>query len=936
MFAGSNLKNFFLGSMRDRELRETRHAWDEAQAYWRASPLAQSDISDFAIDLMRKAADCAERRPADPILVSVGVAADALLRAESIGDVEPLWDRIDNDLAVAVGFREVIARRRRWSQGFDQHYRAFSRILLDNFDAVFRTLPESCFGDWDGDRNDTFDVVLLDLLDDPAAIIDRLFMVPYDDETFRLDIFKQLRELCASNMLIASGFRPDTNIRDVEHKLVRAPNQKNKTGAELADLYLSGSPFKELLELPVPFRIPEQVRYEHCHIVGGTGHGKTQLMQKMIHADLLASRDDERSVIVIDSQGDLINKLLRLDLFSPDRPDSLADRLILIDPADVEYPAALNLFDAHIDRAKGYSPADRERVLNGVIELYELFFGTFLGAELTQKQGVIFKYLARLMLAIPDATIHTLMRIMEDGKPFKPFMDQLDGSARYFFETEFFHPSFAATKKQVLRRLWGVLSTPAFERMFTQKRNKLDLFEAMNAGKIILVSTAKDLLKREGSQLLGRFMIAMVTQAALERSTLKEHMRRPCFVYVDEAQEYFDDSIETILNQARKYHVGLTLAHQTLDQLSPHLRSAMLSNTSMKCAGGVSAKDARTLADELRTTPAFIEGMKRRGPRSEFAVWVKQLTGQAIRLSVPLGFLERQPTLDEEEYECLVASNRRKYCGTLADVETLTPTVIRESASPSGLVVEPAAQSSASARLASEDDSDSADEAGAPEGQPLASGPACKDIQAAVHGNRGERTMAPTSQLSPPGQGNTSKDRHNSEFLENREHGKGGKQHRYLQSLVKELAEQAGLKATIEAQLATGGEVDVLLERDGPVAAIEISISTQAEHERANVLKCLRAQVPLVCVVVAKTRSLAKFEKEVLDGISQEDQTRVRFIAPEGIPDLIETVVPNQSQTETVVKGYRVRVSHAALSPEEASSRREALSRIVARSLREK
>ena len=45
-------------------------------------------------------------------------------------------------------------------------------------------------------------------------------------------------------------------------------------------------------------------------------------------------------------------------------------------------------------------------------------------------------------------------------------------------------------------------------------------------------------------------------------------------MYVDEAQEYFDDSIETILNQARKYHVGLTLAHQTLDQLSPHLRSA--------------------------------------------------------------------------------------------------------------------------------------------------------------------------------------------------------------------------------------------------------------------------------------------------------------------------------------------------------------------------
>ncbi len=87
-------------------------------------------------------------------------------------------------------------------------------------------------------------------------------------------------------------------------------------------------------------------------------------------------------------------------------------------------------------------------------------------------------------------------------------MDLLEGSARHFFATEFFHPSFAATKKQILKRLWGVLSTPAFERMFAQKDNKLDLFEALNDGTIILVSTAKDLLKNDGSALLGRFLIA--------------------------------------------------------------------------------------------------------------------------------------------------------------------------------------------------------------------------------------------------------------------------------------------------------------------------------------------------------------------------------------------------------------------------------------------
>ena len=118
----------------------------------------------------------------------------------------------------------------------------------------------------------------------------------------------------------------------------------------------------------MPFDIPDEVRFEHCHIVGGTGHGKTQLMQRMINADLVAAQRDLRSVIVIDSQGDLINKLRLLRLFDPAAPGILADRLVIIDPADVEYPAALNLFDAPLERIAGYRAVDRERVLNGVIE----------------------------------------------------------------------------------------------------------------------------------------------------------------------------------------------------------------------------------------------------------------------------------------------------------------------------------------------------------------------------------------------------------------------------------------------------------------------------------------------------------------------------------------------------------------------------------------
>jgi len=904
MFRSSNIASLFRGDGRSREERETRDAWEATEAAWRASPLAKTDSDALAGQLIREAIARAERVPALPILLATAEAYYTLYRAEAVGPIEAKWDVIDTSIEAAVEFRDMLPRRRRWAADFAAVHGAWKRIVLDATSDFFAALPESCFGYRSEGSKDTFEVPLIDLLDDPASVVDRLFILPYDDDSFRFDLFKRLRELCATNLLLASGFRGDANIRELEHRLIRPTKQKDKTGAELAELYLRGSPFQAMLDATVPFRIPDEARFEHCHIVGGTGHGKTQLMQKMIHADLVASRDDGRSVIVIDSQGDLINKLVRLDLFSPDAKDSLADRLVIIDPADVEFPAALNLFDAHLDRVREYSPADRERVLNGVIELYELFFGSFLGAELTQKQGVIFKYLARLMLAIPGATIHTLMKIMEDGKPYKQYIAQLDGSAQYFFETEFFHPSFAATKKQVLRRLWGVLSTPAFERMFTQPRNMLDLFEAMNEGKIILVSTAKDLLKREGSQLLGRFFIAMIAQAALERSTLPDHRRNPTFVYVDEAQEYFDDSIETILNQARKYRVGLTLAHQTLDQLSPRLRSAMLANTSMKCAGGVSAKDARALADELRTRPEFIEGMKRRGPRSEFAVWVKHLTGQAIRLSVPLGFLERQSTLDAEDYDALVAANRTRYCGTLADVARLTPEPV---------YIPPKKASGAAPGAASE-------------------GRDAEPSQAAAVPARATPAPSPDPERQPPAPAPPVVDAAHTE--EPPAAGKGGRQHRYLQQLVKQLAEDQGLKATLEAPLPdAAGQIDVLLERDGVVAAIEISVSTPVEWEKANLAKCLAAGYPRIAVVLAKSKKIsAKYRAALLESVPSDMRDRVECLDPEGIPAFIGSLAP-ATVSESIVKGYRVRVMQTVGTAEEAKTRQDALARVIARSL---
>jgi hypothetical protein len=197
--------------------------------------------------------------------------------------------------------------------------------------------------------------------------------------------------------------------------------------------------------------------------------------------------------------------------------------------------------------------------------------------------------------------------------------------------------------------------------MFANERNKLDLFDAMNRGSIILINTAKDLLKQDGCQILGRFFIALIGQAAQERAIIPEDKRRATFVYVDEAHDYFDDSLENLFNQARKYKVGLVIAHRNLDQLGHKLRSTVMASTSIKMVGGLSAGDAGAFAREMQAGTEFLQDMRKRQGHTEFACFVRNVTPRPIRLSVPFGQLEARPRIRPEDQEALLRANRARY-----------------------------------------------------------------------------------------------------------------------------------------------------------------------------------------------------------------------------------------------------------------------------------
>ena len=496
----------------------------------------------------------------------------------------------------------------------------------------------------------------VDLLREPAIAVERILATLLGDEPAVASLLPKLADRLERNLIEVSGGDPSNPAN-----FSRAPKPPTKSAianpVDLIGAYFGGTPLWRLFDGGVDFTIPQHIRFEHHHILAGSGHGKTQTLQNLIAHDLDAVERGEASIIVLDSQGDMIRTISSLKRFAPGEP--LHERICIIDPTDVEWPVSLNLFDVGQNRLNSYPPLERERLVNSILELYDFVLGSLLSAELTQKQNVIFRYVTRLMLHIPNATVHTLTDLMEKGSEvrFAEHIATLSGSARRFFETEFASKEFEQTRRQVSRRLWGILENQTFERMFSHPKSKLDLFAEMNAGKVILINTAKDLLKETGTEIFGRFFIALIAQAAQERATLRERDRLPTFVTIDEASDYFDRNIGVILSQARKYKVGLILAHQFLGQLEPKLQEAIAANTSIAFAGGVSNRDARALAPQMGATPEMIEGQ----PKGSFAVHVRGMTKQAVSLKFPFGVMEDMPRMTPAEQAALRDRMRQRY-----------------------------------------------------------------------------------------------------------------------------------------------------------------------------------------------------------------------------------------------------------------------------------
>ena len=365
--------------------------------------------------------------------------------------------------------------------------------------------------------------------------------------------------------------------------------------------------------------------------------------------------------------------------------------------------------------------------------------------------------------------------------------------------------------------------------MVAQKENRLDLAAMMNGGKIFLAKLAQGAIGEENAYLLGTFLVSKFHQLAMSRQELGQAERRPFYLYIDEFHHFATPSMAAVLAGARKYGLGLILAHQDLRQLGDSdVTSAVLTNPCTRVCFRVGDIDAKRLADGF----AFFDAPDLQALGIGEAICRVERADYDFNLkTLPLPAME--PGLASARREHIIAGSRARYGRARAEVETLEP-VVQESETPVPVL----------------------------EGLTRTRTRKPRPVESLISAD--ETAAAPLP-------------------------GRGGPQHKYLQSLVRRWAEERGFQVSIEKTVLGGhGHIDVVLERAGCSVACEISVTTRAEHEVQNLTKCLAAGFDYAVLLCSDDRALETARGLLADA----DQERLRFLVPNGLIAFLDALSP--------------------------------------------
>jgi hypothetical protein len=336
------------------------------------------------------------------------------------------------------------------------------------------------------------------------------------------------------------------------------------------------------------FGIKREDRRLHMYVIGRTGMGKTTLLLNMILNDVYAGE----GLCFIDPHGDAVEALL--DYI----PSSRVDDVVYFNPADLDYPIALNVL-------QGVGAESSHLLVSSLVSIFRKLYPD----HWQHRQEHILRNILLTLLERPEvSTLLDAHRLLSDWRYRKKIAGEVkDPVVRSFWTNEFSKYVYqykGEALAPIQNKLGAFLTTPLVRNIVGQQENKLDFREVMGRGRILLVNLAKGRIGEDNSAFFGSLIIAKLQLAAMGRIDVSENDRRDFYLYVDEFQNFVSgDHFDGILSEARKYRLCLTLAHQYLGQLDERLRQAVFGNVGTTIAFPVGPENGETLEKEF--TPEF-------------------------------------------------------------------------------------------------------------------------------------------------------------------------------------------------------------------------------------------------------------------------------------------------------------------------------------------
>ena len=394
--------------------------------------------------------------------------------------------------------------------------------------------------------------------------------------------------------------------------------------------------------------LSEDQRTRHMYVVGASGTGKSTLLLNCIKQDI----ENSQGLCVLDPHGDLIDQALA---FIPE--DRIKD-VILIDPTDEEYPIGLNIFDAHSNLEKTLLASD----LTAVFERLSTSWGDQMSTVLGQ--GVL-----AMLESSKGGTLHDLRRFLIEQDFRNEFLEHVqDQEVVYYWQKQF--PLLSGRPQaSVLTRLDTFLRPKPIRYMVAQRKSAIDFAKVMDEGKILLAKLSHGGIGEENSYLLGAILASKIQQTAMARQSIPEEHRRAFWLYIDEFQNFLTPSISQTLSGARKYSLGMILAHQELTQLSlanKSVAASVIANPYTRICFRMGDRDAKTLSEgfsEFDSKDLQNLGIGEAIGRIEQAKYDFSLS------TYPLPEIDQ--TKSEKQIEKIRAASRKKYATPRVEVEKL-------------------------------------------------------------------------------------------------------------------------------------------------------------------------------------------------------------------------------------------------------------------------